>query len=87
MSAPSARPGPVVVRKDLFGTPGRPSGGRGGGDEFASPFDASGLAPPGAPSPFTTMNRAGLMAVDQNSLSDADLAAYLDALRRETGGR
>ena len=87
MSAPTSRPGPASVRKDLFGTPGLPSGGRGEGDEFGSPFDASGLAPPAAPSPFSTMGRAGLMAVDQNSLSDADLAAYLDALRRETGGR
>ena len=40
-----SRPAPGAVRKDLFGTPGQPSGGRGAGDEFGTPFDASGLGP------------------------------------------
>ena len=81
------RPAPGAVRKDEFGG-GMSPGGRSGGDEFGSPFDASGIAPPAAPSPFETMGRAGLAQVDPNALGDADLDAYIAAMERETqGGR
>ena len=84
------RPTPAPVRKDLFGTPGQPSGGRGGGDEFASPFDGSGLAPPGErrQHPFGSMDRSALMAVDLNTLigDPAALAAYERALDEQISG-
>ena len=65
--------------------PGLPPGGRGPGDEFGSPFDASGLA---APSPFASMDRAGLLKVDPNSLAGdpAALAAYERALDAQING-
>ena len=83
MSAPAPRPAPVAVRRDQFDSGGMPPGGRGAGDEFATPFDASGLA---APSPFDTMGRAGLMQVDPNTLDDASLAAYIAAMERQAQG-
>ena len=86
MSAPAARPGPAAVRRDQFDSGGMPPGGRGAGDEFATPFDASGLAPPSGPSPFETMGRAGLMQVDPNTLDNASLAAYIAAMERQTQG-
>ena len=63
--------------------PGMSPGGRGPGDEFGSPFDASGLA---APSPFAGMNRAGLLAVDPNTLQGAALDAYEAALDAQING-
>ena len=77
-----SRPRPGAVRRDEFGG-GMSPGGRAGGDEFASPFDASGLA---APSPFDTMGRAGLMQVDPNTLDDASLAAYVAAMGTADAG-
>ena len=83
MSAPSPRSTPGALRRDQFDSGAMPPGGRGAGDEFATPFDASGLA---APSPFDTMGRAGLMQVDPNTLDNASLAAYVAAMERQTQG-
>ena len=62
------RPAPAAVRRDQFGG-GMSPGGRGAGDEFGSPFDASGLAPPAErrQHPFGSMGRAALMGVDLNT--------------------
>ena len=86
MSAPSPRSTPGGVRRDQFDSGGMPPGGRGAGDEFATPFDASGLAAPRSPSPFATMGRAGLIQVNASEPSDApaapdaSLAAYIAAM-------
>ena len=86
----SGRPAPGAVRKDLFGAPGLPSGGRGAGDEFSTPFDASGLAPPAErrQHPFGSMDRSALMGVDLNTLigDPAALAAYERALDEQISG-
>ena len=65
-------------------------GGRAGGDEFGSPFDASGLAPPAERRqyPFGSMGRSALMGVDVNTLigDPAALAAYERALDEQISG-
>ena len=83
------RPAPGAVRRDQFGG-GMSPGGRAGGDEFASPFDASGLAPPPERRqyPFGSMDRTALMGVDLNTLAGdpAALAAYERALDEQIRG-
>ena len=86
MSAPSPRSTPGAVRRDQFDSGAMPPGGRGAGDEFGAPFDASGLAAPSAPSPFEAMGRAGLMQVNPNTLDNESLAAYIAAMERQTQG-
>ena len=84
-----SRPAPGAVRRDQFGG-GMSPGGRGAGDEFGSPFDASGLAPPPERRqyPFGSMDRTALMGVDLNTLAGdpAALAAYERAIDEQIRG-